>query len=168
MTCAKALNTIGGHFLYQSPFVGDFREIKSGYIERINELVGFQKYDYGFQITSRSSFVEIIIFMLVSLQSYMFAFPEFVYVSKYLEKEQIGAILRQQEKKVAWKTAQLQHTRKTAVLKHTRSLQVGKMKSQMLNLQDQRHNMSTDAKCSNVSLEIDSLEKDSWSVFYRC
>lgn len=66
---------------YQSPCVGDFREIKSGYIEWINELVGFHKYDYGFQITSRSSFIEIIIFMLVSLQSYMFSFPNFVYVS---------------------------------------------------------------------------------------
>ncbi|XP_058738594.1 piezo-type mechanosensitive ion channel homolog isoform X3 [Vicia villosa] len=144
---------------YQSPFVGDFSEIKSGSVGRINELVGFHKYDYGFRITSRSSFVEIIIFMLVSLQSYMFSFPEFVYVSKYLEKEQIGAILRQQEKKAAWKTAQLQHTRKTAELKHARSLQVEKMKSEMLNLQDQLHNMSTDANCSNASLEIDGLRE---------
>ncbi|KAI5384101.1 hypothetical protein KIW84_071206 [Lathyrus oleraceus] len=72
-------------------------------------------------------------------KSYMFSFPEFVYVSKYLEKEQIGAILRQKEKKAATRTAQLQHTRKTAVLKHARSLQVGKMKSEMLNLQDQLH-----------------------------
>jgi hypothetical protein len=144
---------------YQSPFVGDFREIKSGSIERINELVGFHKYDYGFRITSRSSFVEIIIFMLVSLQSYMFSFPEFVYVSKYLEKEQIGAILRQQEKKADRKTAQLQHTRKAEELKHLRSLQVEKMKSEMLNLQDQLHNMSTDANCSNPSLDIDGLRE---------
>ncbi|CAJ2631584.1 unnamed protein product [Trifolium pratense] len=144
---------------YQSPFVGDFREIKSGSIESINELVGFHKYDYGFRITSRSSFVEIIIFMLVSLQSYMFSFPEFVYVSKYLEKEQIGAILRQQEKKADWKTAQLQHTRKAEELKHLRSLQVEKMKSEMLNLQDQLHNMSTDANCSNPSLDIDGLRE---------
>ncbi|XP_073222018.1 piezo-type mechanosensitive ion channel homolog isoform X3 [Cicer arietinum] len=144
---------------YQSPFVGDFSEIKSGSIQHINELVGFHKYDYGFRITSRSSFVEIIIFMLVSLQSYMFSFPEFVYVSKYLEKEQIGAILRQQEKKAAWKTAQLQYIRKAEELKHLRSLQVEKMKSEMLNLQDQLHNMSTDANCSNTSLEIDGLRE---------
>ncbi|GAU11556.1 hypothetical protein TSUD_345470 [Trifolium subterraneum] len=144
---------------YQSPFVGDFREIKSGSIEHINELVGFHKYDYGFRITSRSSFVEIIIFMLVSLQSYMFSFPEFVYVSKYLEKEQIGAILRQQEKKADWKTAQLHHTRKAEELKHLRSLQVEKIKSEMLNLQDQLHNMSTDANCSNPSLDIDGLRE---------
>lgn len=144
---------------YQSPFVGDFSEIKSGSIKRINEMVGFHKYDYGFRITSRSAFVEIIIFMLVSLQSYMFSFPEFVYVSKYLEKEQIGAILRQQEKKAAWKTAQLQHIRKAEELKHVRSLQVEKMKSEMLNLQDQLHNMSTEANCSNVSLEIYGLRE---------
>ncbi|XP_019423169.1 PREDICTED: piezo-type mechanosensitive ion channel homolog isoform X2 [Lupinus angustifolius] len=142
---------------YQSPFVGDFSEIKYGSIECINELVGFHKYDYGFRITSRSAFVEIIIFMLVSLQSYMFSFQEFDYVSKYLEKEQIGAILRQQEKKAAWKTAQLRHIRKAEELKHLRSLQVEKMKSEMLNLQNQLHNVSTDANCSNPSLESDDL-----------
>lgn len=150
---------------YQSPFVGDFSDIKSGYIEFINELVGFHKYDYGFRITSRSAFVEIIIFMLVSLQSYMFSFPEFDYVSKYLEKEQIGAILRQQEKKAAWKTAQLQHIRKAEELKHLRSLQVEKMKSEMLNLQNQLHNMSTDANCRNTSLEVDGLrERGNYSL----
>lgn len=144
---------------YQSPFVGDFNEIKCGSIECINELVGFHKYDYGFRITSRSALVEIIIFMLVSLQSYMFSFPEFDYVSKYLEKEQIGAILQQQEKKAAWKTAQLQHIRKAAELKNLRSLQVEKMKSEMLNLQNQLHNVSTDANCSNPSLESDILRE---------
>lgn len=30
-------------------------KVNSGYIEWVNELVGFHKYDYGFQITSRSS-----------------------------------------------------------------------------------------------------------------
>ncbi|XP_061348437.1 piezo-type mechanosensitive ion channel homolog [Gastrolobium bilobum] len=144
---------------YQSPFVGDLCAIKRGSIECINELVGFHKYDYGFRITSRSAFVEIIIFLLVALQSYMFSFPEFDYVSKYLEKEQIGAILRQQEKKAAWKTAQLRHIRKAEELKHLRSLQVEKMKSEMLNLQNQLHNMSTDANCSNASLEIDGLRE---------
>ncbi|KAJ1417088.1 putative piezo-type mechanosensitive ion channel-like protein isoform [Sesbania bispinosa] len=134
-------------------------EIKSGFIESINELIGFHKYDYGFRITSRSAFVEIIIFMLVSLQSYMFSFPEFVYVSKYLEKEQIGAILRQQEKKAAWKTNQLRHIRKAEELKHLRSLQVEKMKSEMLNLQNQLQNMSADANCSNASLNIDGLRE---------
>ncbi|XP_027349564.1 piezo-type mechanosensitive ion channel homolog [Abrus precatorius] len=144
---------------YQSPFVGELSEIKRGSIESINELVGFHKYDYGFRITSRSAFVEIIIFMSVALQSYMFSFSEFEYVSKYLEKEQIGAILRQQEKKAASKTAQLRHTRKAEELKHLRSLQVEKMKSEMLNLQNQLHNMSTKANCSSASLEIDGLRE---------
>ncbi|CAJ1960920.1 unnamed protein product [Sphenostylis stenocarpa] len=144
---------------YQSPFVGNFSSIKHGSIESINELVGFHKYDYGFRITSRSAIVEIIIFVLVALQSYMFSFPEFHYVSKYLEKEQIGAILRQQEKKAAWKTAQLRHIRKAEELKHLRSLQVEKMKSEMLNLQNQQHNMNTKANCCNASLEIDGLRK---------
>ncbi|KAK7284316.1 hypothetical protein RJT34_19061 [Clitoria ternatea] len=137
---------------YQSPFVGNY---KHGSIESINKLVGFHKYDYGFRITSRSAFVEIIIFMLVALQSYMFSFPEFDYVSKYLEKEQIGAILRQQEKKAAWKTAHLRHIRKADELKHLRSLQVEKMKSEMLNLQNQLHNINNEGNYSNVSLEID-------------
>ncbi|RDY14846.1 Piezo-type mechanosensitive ion channel-like protein, partial [Mucuna pruriens] len=144
---------------YQSPFVGDFSDIKHGSIESINELVGFHKYDYGFRITSRSAFVEIIIFVLVALQSYMFSFPEFDYVPKYLEKEQIGAILRQLENKAAWKTAQLRHIRKGQELKHLRSLQVEKMKSEMLNLQNQLQNMSTEANCSNASLEIDGLSE---------
>ncbi|XP_020211265.1 piezo-type mechanosensitive ion channel homolog isoform X2 [Cajanus cajan] len=144
---------------YQSPFVGDHSDIKHGSIESINELVGFHKYDYGFRITSRSAFVEIIIFVLVALQSYMFSFPEFDYVPKYLEKEQIGAILRQQEKKAAWKTAQLRHIRKAAELKHLRSLQVEKMKSEMLNLQNQLYNMSSEANCSNASLEIHGIRE---------
>ncbi|KAK7332943.1 hypothetical protein VNO80_29700 [Phaseolus coccineus] len=144
---------------YQSPFVGTFSNFKLGSIESINELVGFHKYDYGFRITSRSAIVEIIIFVLVALQSYMFAFPEFAYVSKYLEKEQIGAILRQQEKKAAWKTAHLQHIRKAKELKHLRSLQVEKMKSEMLNLKNQLHDMNTEANCSNASLKIDGLKK---------
>ncbi|XP_025982938.2 piezo-type mechanosensitive ion channel homolog [Glycine max] len=139
---------------YQSPFVGDFSDIKHGSIESMKELVGFHKYDYGFRITSRSAFVEIIIFVLVALQSYMFSFSEFDYVSKYLEKEQIGAILRQQEKKSAWKIAQLRHIRKAEELKHLRSLQVEKMKSEMLNLQNQLHNMSTEANCSNAHLDL--------------
>ncbi|KAL2345732.1 hypothetical protein Fmac_007017 [Flemingia macrophylla] len=144
---------------YQSPFVGDFSDVRYGSIESITELVGFHKYDYGFRITSRSAFVEIIIFVLVALQSYMFSFPEFDYVPKYLVKEQIGAILRQQEKKAASKTAQLQHIRKAEELKHLRSLQVEKMKSEMLNLQNQLHNMSTEATCSNSSLEIHGLKE---------
>lgn len=50
-----------------------------------------------------------------------------VVISRICEKEPIGDIRHQQEKKVAWeKTGQLQHTCKTAVLKHARSLQVDK------------------------------------------
>ncbi|XP_017436238.1 piezo-type mechanosensitive ion channel homolog isoform X2 [Vigna angularis] len=142
---------------YQSPFVGNFSNFKFGSIESINGLIGLHKYDYGFRITSRSSIVEIIIFVLVALQSYMFSFPEFAYVSKHLEKEQIGAILRQQEKKAAWKTAHLRHIRKAEELKHLRSLQVEKMKSEMLNLKNQLHNINTEANCSNASLKIDGL-----------
>ncbi|XP_028770789.1 piezo-type mechanosensitive ion channel homolog isoform X2 [Neltuma alba] len=143
---------------YQSPFVGDFGEKKSE-SKCIKELVGFHKYDYGFRITSRSALVEIVIFMLVSLQSYMFSFQEFAYVSKYLEKEQIGVVLRQQEKKAARKTAQLQQTRKAEELKRLRSLQVEKMKSEMLNLQNQFHNVKTHGNFSDVSLENDGLRR---------
>lgn len=143
---------------YQSPFVGDSSETNCK-IKCIKELVGFQKYDYGFRITSRSALVEIIIFMLVSLQSHMFSSQEFDYVSKYLEKEQIGVVLRQQEKRAAWKTAQLQHIHKAEELKRLRSLQVEKMKSEVLNLQNQLHTLSTDANCSHASLESDGLRR---------
>ncbi|RYR02293.1 hypothetical protein Ahy_B06g081111 [Arachis hypogaea] len=144
---------------YQSPLFGHLRKITYGSItiESISELVGFHKYDYGFRITSRSALVEIVIFMLVSLQSYMFSFPEFDYVPKYLEKEQIGAIVQQQEKKAACKTAQLRHKQRTEEMKHLRSLQVEKMKSEMSNLQ--HHNLSTEANCSNTSLDYDGLRE---------
>lgn len=149
---------------YQSPFVDDLSETKCK-IQCFKELVGFYKYDYGFRITSRSALVEIIIFMLVSLQSYMFSSQEFGYVSKYLEKEQIGVVLRQQENKAAWKTAQLQHIHKAEELKRLRSMQVEKMKSEMLNLQ----NVSTEANWSDVSLESDALKRrrNSSIDFYR-
>lgn len=127
---------------YQSPFIGSFNEGNCDTVDYIYEVIGFYKYDYGFKITSRSALVEIIIFILVSLQSYMFASEEFDYVFRYLEAEQIGAIVREQEKKAAWKTAQLQYIREAEEMKRLRNLQVEKMKSEMLNLQIQLH--STD------------------------
>ncbi|KAL8153056.1 hypothetical protein V2J09_010816 [Rumex salicifolius] len=122
---------------YQSPFVGYYNEGKCGTICYIYEVVGFYKYDYGFRVTSRSALVEIIIFMLVSLQSYMFSSSEFEHVSRYLEAEQIGAIVHEQEKKAAWKNAQLSHIRHSKEEKRKRNLQVEKMKSEMLDLQIQ-------------------------------
>uniref|UniRef100_A0A7N0TA13 Piezo non-specific cation channel R-Ras-binding domain-containing protein n=1 Tax=Kalanchoe fedtschenkoi TaxID=63787 RepID=A0A7N0TA13_KALFE len=127
---------------YQSPFVGDVSEGKCDTMDYISEVIGFHKYDYGFRITSRSALVEIVIFMLVSLQSFMFSSKEFDYVYKYLEAEQIGAIVREQEKKAAWKTAQLQHIRQCEEQKRLRNMQVEKMKSEMLNLQTQLHGMN--------------------------
>ncbi|KAI4301844.1 hypothetical protein L6164_035084 [Bauhinia variegata] len=153
---------------YQSPFVGDVSNSKCDSIGCINELVGFHKYDDGFRITSRSAFVEIIIFMLVSLQSYVLSSPDFDYVSNYLEKEHIGAIIRQQEKKAAGKTAQLQQIHKSEELKRLRSLQVEKMKSEVLNLQSRLHNMSNAANCGNASPESDGprRRKNSSVEFY--
>ncbi|XP_024966702.1 piezo-type mechanosensitive ion channel homolog isoform X2 [Cynara cardunculus var. scolymus] len=126
---------------YQSPFVGAFNDGKCETVDYIYEVIGFYKYDYGFRITSRSALVEIIIFILVSLQSYMFASEEFDYVFRYLEAEQIGAIVREQEKKAAWKTAQLQYIREAEEMKRQRNLQVEKMKSEMLDLQIQLQSM---------------------------
>ncbi|KAA8545064.1 hypothetical protein F0562_019837 [Nyssa sinensis] len=135
---------------YQSPFVGDFSEGKCERIDYIYEVIGFYKYDYGFRITSRSSLVEIVIFMLVSLQSYMFSSQDFDYVSKYLEVEQIDALVREQQKRAAWKTAQLQHIRKSEEQKRLRNLQVEKIKSEMLNLQIQLHSTSDNANYDNT------------------
>lgn len=128
---------------YQSPFVGDFSARKRDTVNYIFEVIGFHKYDYGFRITARSALVEIIIFILVSLQSFMFSSQEFDYVSRYLEAEQIGAIVREQEKKAAWKTAQLQHIREVEEKKRQRNMQVEKMKSEMLNLQIQLDNSNS-------------------------
>ncbi|XP_057960873.1 piezo-type mechanosensitive ion channel homolog [Malania oleifera] len=153
---------------YQSPFVGDLNERKFETMDYLFEVTGFYKYDYGFRITSRSALVEIVIFMLVSLQSYMFSSLEFDYVSKYLEAEQIGAIVCEQEKRAAWKTAQLQHIRKSEEQKRLRNLQVEKMKSEMLNLQIQLQSMSTTATCVNNSPENEDLGKRRISPLNSC
>ncbi|XP_075641549.1 piezo-type mechanosensitive ion channel homolog [Castanea sativa] len=136
---------------YQSPFVGEFSAGKCETMDYIYGMIGFYKYDYGFRITERSALVEIIIFMLVSLQSYMFSSQEFDYVFRYLEAEQIGAIVREQEKKAAWKTAQLQHIRESEEKKRQRNLQVEKMKSEMLNLQIQLHSLNSSANIDGTS-----------------
>ncbi|XP_034226875.1 piezo-type mechanosensitive ion channel homolog isoform X3 [Prunus dulcis] len=134
---------------YQSPFVGEFCAGKCETVDYIFEMIGLYKYDYGFRITARSALVEIVIFMVVSLQSYMFSSQEFDNVSRYLEAEQIGAIVREQEKKAAWKTAQLKHIRESEEKKHQRNLQVEKMKSEMLNLQIQLHSMNSVTNCGD-------------------
>ncbi|XP_057535739.1 piezo-type mechanosensitive ion channel homolog isoform X3 [Amaranthus tricolor] len=144
---------------YQSPLIGVFNEGKCGTVGYIYEVIGFYKYDYGFRITSRSALVEIIIFMLVSLQSYMFSSPEFEHVSRYLEAEQIGAIVREQEKKASWKNAQLQNIRETEEKKRQRNMQVEKMKSEMLDLQVQLHSMNSPGNCVQVSPETGGLRK---------
>lgn len=144
---------------YQSPFVGEFSAGKCETIDYIYEVIGFYKYDYGFRITARSALVEIIIFMLVSLQSYMFSSQEFDYVSRYLEAEQIGAIVHEQEKKAAWKTAQLQQIRESEEKKWQRNLQVEKMKSEMLNLQIQLHSMNSSTKRGDVSPGNEGLRR---------
>ncbi|OMO99081.1 Piezo family [Corchorus olitorius] len=126
---------------YQSPFVGDFCEGNCEMMDRISKVIGLHK--FGFQVTSRYALVEIVIFMLVGLQSYMFSSLEFDYVSKYLEAEQFGALVREQEKRAAWKTAQLQHIRNTEEQKRMRNSQVEKIKAEMLNMQIHLHSMST-------------------------
>ncbi|XP_027116044.1 piezo-type mechanosensitive ion channel homolog isoform X2 [Coffea arabica] len=144
---------------YQSPFVGDFSGGKCETIDYIYEVIGFYKYDYGFRITSRSALVEIVIFVLVSLQSYMFSSPEFDYVFRYLEAEQIGAIVHEQEKKAAWKTEQFLHIRESEEKKRQRNFQVEKMKSEMLNLQIQLHNMNSTSACDDSSPASEGLRK---------
>ncbi|KAI6684840.1 hypothetical protein NL676_030753 [Syzygium grande] len=144
---------------YQSPLIGNFIEGKFATVDYIGQVIGFYKYDYGFRITSRSALVEIIIFMLVSLQSFMFSSQEFDYVSKYLEAEQIGAIVREQEKRAAWKTAQLQNIRRCEELKRLRNLQVEKMKSEMLNLQIQLQSMIPQANSDNNCTKIHGLRR---------
>ncbi|XP_034689649.1 piezo-type mechanosensitive ion channel homolog isoform X2 [Vitis riparia] len=149
---------------YQSPFVGDSSAGRHKTIDYIYEVIGFYKYDYGFRITSRSSLVEIIIFMLVSLQSYMFSSHDFDNVSRYLEAEQIGAIVHEQEKKSAWKTAQLKHIREAEESKRQRNLQVEKIKSEMLNLQTQLHSMSSNTNFDEASHCIEGLRRRSTSL----
>lgn len=144
---------------YQSPFIGDFNAGKCQTVDYIYEVIGFYKYDYGFRITSRSALVEIVIFVLVSTQSYMFSSPEFDYVFRYLEAEQIGAIVHEQEKKAAWKTAQLHHIRESEEKKRQRNLQVEKMKSEMLNLQVQLHNMNSTSVHDETPPATEGLRK---------
>lgn len=136
---------------YQSPYVGQFSSGKCDQIDYLYEIIGFYKYDYGFKITSRSAFVEIVIFLLVSVQSYIFSSGEFDYVSRYLEAEQIGAMVREQEKKALKKTEQLQHLRRSEEQKRQRNLQVERMKSEMYNLQSQLNRMNSFTPIENAS-----------------
>ncbi|KAK9733567.1 hypothetical protein RND81_04G075400 [Saponaria officinalis] len=149
---------------YQSPFIGVFNEGKCGTVGYIYEVIGFYKYDYGFRITSRSALVEIIIFILVSVQSYMFSSPDFEHVSRYLEAEQIGAMVREQEKKAAWKISQLQHIRESEEKKRQRNMQVEKMKSEMLDLQVQLHNLNSPVNHGQVSPGTGGLRNRSASL----
>uniref|UniRef100_A0A0E0JJ67 Uncharacterized protein n=1 Tax=Oryza punctata TaxID=4537 RepID=A0A0E0JJ67_ORYPU len=136
---------------YQSPYFGQFSSGKCDQIDYIYEIIGFYKYDYGFKITSRSAFVEIVIFLLVSIQSYIFSSGEFDYVSRYLEAEQIGAMVREQEKKALKKTEQLQHLRRSEEQKRERNMQVERMKSEMYNLQSQLNRMNSFTPINNAS-----------------
>ncbi|XP_038681197.1 piezo-type mechanosensitive ion channel homolog isoform X2 [Tripterygium wilfordii] len=144
---------------YQSPFLGGFSSGKCETRDYIYEVIGFYKYGHGFRITARSSLVEIIIFMLVALQSYMFSSQEFDYVARYLEAEQIGAIVNEQEKKAAWKTAQLQQIRESEEKKHQRNLQVEKIKSEMLNLQNQLHSVNSTVNGADASPAREGLRR---------
>lgn len=83
---------------------------------------------------------------------------------RYLEAEQIGAIVREQEKKAAWKTAQLQHIRKSVEQKRQRNLQVEKMKAEMLNLQTQLHSMNSTTSCIITSPEREGVRRRRCSV----
>ncbi|RWW26217.1 hypothetical protein GW17_00009414 [Ensete ventricosum] len=142
---------------YQSPYLGIFSSGKCEQIDYIYEVIGFYKYDYGFRITSRSALVEIIIFLLVSVQSYIFCSGEFEYVARYLEAEQIGAMVREQEKRAAWKTAQLQHIRKSEEQKRHRNMQVEKIKSEMLNLQVQLDSINSIQPLNNSTMQPEGL-----------
>lgn len=144
---------------YQSPYLGDYNPGKCETIDYIYEVIGFYKYAYGFRITSRSALVEIVIFLLVAVQSYIFCSREFDHVSRYLEAEQIGAIVREQEKKAAWKMEQLQHIRKSEEKKRQRHLQVEKMKTEMLSLQSQVKSMNSMEKSEKLSSE-DGLHRN--------
>uniref|UniRef100_A0A453EUC7 Uncharacterized protein n=1 Tax=Aegilops tauschii subsp. strangulata TaxID=200361 RepID=A0A453EUC7_AEGTS len=136
---------------YQSPYVGQFSSGKCDQIDYLYEIIGFYKYDYGFKITSRSAFVEIVIFLLVAVQSYIFSSGEFDYVSRYLEAEQIGAMVREQEKKALKKTEQLQHLRRSEEQKRQRNMQVERMKSEMYNLQSQLNTMNSFTPINHAS-----------------
>lgn len=152
---------------YQSPFVGDSNEEKCETNNQIYEVIGFYKYDYGFRITSRSAFVEIIIFMLVSLQSYMFASQEFDYVEKYLQAEQLDGFVREQEKRATWKIAQLHHIRKSEEQKRLRNSQVEKMKSEMFSLQMQLHNMYMHMNSGDTLSKSEDTRKKSLIDLYK-
>ncbi|PKA54847.1 hypothetical protein AXF42_Ash000682 [Apostasia shenzhenica] len=144
---------------YQSPYLGNVGPEKYEKIDYIFEVIGFYKYDYGFRITSRSALVEIVIFLLASMQSYIFNSKDFDNVARYIEAEQIGAVVREEEKKAARKNAQLQHIRMSEELKKHRNLQVEKMKSEMLNLQIQLNRMNSFPHVANESTQHEGLKQ---------
>ncbi|CAN6452751.1 unnamed protein product [Victoria cruziana] len=152
---------------YQSPFFGGTVVEKCEMVGFIYEIIGFYKYDYGFRITSRSALVEIIIFILVSAQSYIFRLREFAYVSQYLVAEQIDAIWRAKTKKATWRTAQLQHIRNLEEQKRQRNLQVEKMKAEMLNLQNQLDSINSPGKYNSACPEVQVGQQKHSLVYQR-
>ncbi|XP_057815209.2 piezo-type mechanosensitive ion channel homolog isoform X1 [Cryptomeria japonica] len=121
--------------VFQAPFFGDVENGTHSITGFLYGVVGLYKYDYGFRITSRSALVDIIIFCLLSLQSFIFQLKAFDEVLNYIEAEKIDAMLHSQEKKAAWKTAQLQHSREIEERKQKRRMQVEKTKVEMTHLQ---------------------------------
>ncbi|KAH9316717.1 hypothetical protein KI387_025344, partial [Taxus chinensis] len=122
--------------IFQSPFFGDVNNSTYSMPGFLYGVVGLYKYDYGFRITSRSALVDIVIFCLLSIQSFIFQLKAFDQVLNYLEAEKIDAMLHAQEKRAAWKTAQLQHSREIEDHKQKRHLQVEKMKAEICHLQN--------------------------------
>lgn len=140
---------------FQAPFFGDVEKGKCSMPDVLYGVAGFYKYDYGFRITSRSASIDIIIFCLVGLQSYIFRSKAFDQVLNYLEAEQIDAILHAQEKRAAWKTAQLQHIREIEDRKQKRHLQVEKMKAEMSHFQNQLGMFHSPGNYSHTGLTHD-------------
>ncbi|THU72851.1 hypothetical protein C4D60_Mb04t16580 [Musa balbisiana] len=73
-------------------------------------------------------------------------------------------MVREQEKRAAWKTAQLQHIRKSEEQKRHRNMQVEKIKSEMLNLQVQLDSINSIQPLNNSTMQPGLRHRRSSSI----
>jgi hypothetical protein len=88
----------------------------------------------GVTISAQGALVDMIIFVAVALQSWVFTTPEFAQVRAFLAAEEMYARAQAHERKADWKKRELQRIQKTEEDKRHRRGQVNKMKRDIVQM----------------------------------
>ncbi|GBG87247.1 hypothetical protein CBR_g45306 [Chara braunii] len=145
----------------------------------IINIIGLYKYKYGFRTElnldfggpcsatskdcSRSAIVDITIFVLVAVQSWVFRSEVFEQVMEYIAAEQVEALAKAHEDKAEWKKKQLQQIRQMDERKQVRRSQVQKIKEW---LDDVSNTAMTNAELS-LTKYVDRGSHRIWGMGYR-